>query len=76
MDVHDDLVPGLGDECHGVDEEVTGDRLDDVLDELAAVGFQPPSLPAGGDAAGGDGGAAPPVLAKLGLHVGEPSARR
>ena len=58
MDVHDDPVPGLGDEPHGVDEQVAGDRLDDVLDEFPAVGFQTPPLPAGGDAAVGDGGAA------------------
>lgn len=41
MDVHDNLVPSLSDECHGVDEKVTSNCLDDVLDELAAVRFQP-----------------------------------
>lgn len=76
MDVHDDPVPGLGNEPHGVDEQVAGDRLDDVLDEFPAVGFQTPPLPAGGDAAVGDGGAAPPVLTQPRLHIRQPSTRR
>lgn len=44
MDVHDNLVPSLSDECHGVDEEVTSDCLDDALDEFPAVGLQPPHV--------------------------------
>ena len=70
VDVHDNLVPSLSDECHGVDEQVTSDCLDDVLDELAAVGFQPPPLATSRDTAVSDGGASPPALAQLGLHVG------
>lgn len=71
VDVHDDPVPSLSDESYAVDEQVTSDRLDDVLDQLSAVGFQPPPLASGRDTAVGDGGAAPSVLTKLGLHVGQ-----
>ena len=71
MDVHDNLVPSQSDECHGVDEEVTSDRLDDILDQLSAVAFQPPPLASGRDTAVRDRGAAPSVLTKLGLHVGQ-----
>lgn len=39
------LLPSLSDECHGVDEEVTSDCLNDVLDEFPAVGLQPPITP-------------------------------
>ena len=42
VDVHDNLVPSLSDECQGVDEDVTSDCLDNVLDEFPAVGLQPP----------------------------------
>ncbi|WP_232251710.1 hypothetical protein [Corynebacterium silvaticum] len=58
-----------------MDEEVTSDCLDDVLDEFPAVGLQPPPLASGRDTAVGDGGAAPPVLTQLGLHVGQPPTR-
>ena len=49
----DNLVPSLSDECHGVDEEVTSDCLDDVLDEFPAVDLQPPPLASGCDTAVG-----------------------
>ena len=66
-----DPVPGLGDEPHRMDEQIAGDRLDDVLDELAAVGLQSPPLTTSRDTAVGDGGAAPPVLTKPRLHIGQ-----
>lgn len=53
VDVHDNLVPSLSDECQGMDEEVTSDCLDDVLDEFPAVGLQPPPLAPGRDTAVG-----------------------
>ena len=58
VDVHDDPVPSQSDESYAVDEEVTTDCLDDVIDQLSAVGFQPPPLASGRDTAVGDGGAA------------------
>lgn len=39
VDIHDDLVPGIGDQLHRVNQEVTGDGLDAVLDEFPTVGF-------------------------------------
>lgn len=67
VDVQDNLVPGVCDECHGVDEEVAGCGLDDVFDEFPAVGFQPAPFSSGSDTAVGDGRAAPPVLTQLGF---------
>lgn len=70
------LCPRIGDESHGVDEEVAGDRLHDVLDEFPAVGFQPPPLPTRGDTAVGDRRATPPVLTQPRLHIRQPPTRR
>ena len=76
MDVHDDPVPSQSDESYAVDEEVTTDCLDDVIDQLSAVGFQPPPLASGRDTAVRDRGAAPPVLTQPRLHIRQPSTRR
>lgn len=75
VNVHHDPVPGLAQGVECVGEQVTGDGLDDVLNEFPAVVFQHLPFLVRSDAPVGDGGVAPLVLTNARLHVGEPPAR-
>jgi len=61
----------VGEGSHGVAEDVPADRLDDVLDELRAVGFDSLPFLRRSDAHVGDGFSAEAVLSDPRLHIGQ-----
>jgi hypothetical protein len=71
MDVHDDPMPSTIDLAQGVCEQVSGDGLDDVLDESPVAGFQLAPLATRRDALVGDGGTTEPVLTQLRFDVSQ-----
>lgn len=72
MDMATDEAVGEGQ--HGVAEDVPADSLDDVLDELGTVGFDPLPFLGAADAHVGDGFSAEAILADPRFDVGEHSA--
>lgn len=72
VDMTDD--PVIPEVLHGIAEDITADRLHDVLYEFRTVGFDSAPFLCGIRAVVGDGFCAVLVESHLGLHIGEPSA--
>lgn len=64
-----DPIPHLSDLVHGVDQEVAGDGLNNVLGEFPSIGLEGAPFASSGDAVVDIAGATELVLTQPRLHI-------
>lgn len=72
VNVHGDKAVGQG--LHGISEDIAGGGLNDIFNQLRAVGLQPFPFLRAADTFIGDTLAAELVSSEFGLHIGKPPA--